>query len=388
MMVAVPHWSIRRTFGVLFLGSITIYSVAALSSTNQIVNGISIMRRESDSVDNEGVEDGHEDIPKSAVLGAMSEGTKTVKETVNHSFPYSMESDSFEFRIAPLRYGGCQHGTTVTLSALDQDWKTCAARVHSRVGLLSCQRRRANMLWPRDKKYAPDGNVQWYPCQCCQSDMFENRGPMINKTDTVWNLVWDHDCNTTYNAENQNACDRTHDQHPMGYAVCEGGDCAKDDDRWTCCHTFAENCSSIQDVNTNNAEEVLQGSWGRPYYPSITRHRSNRVGAQDCGSHSKRPAMPKTLLAQNRLTMTLKTWPQSVSFGWLGLFKDPLSKRWRWDDGTNITDEEVKAFPWADGEPSDVTPQRGCVDRNTGKWYGCSWSVHLRIICETWKNWK
>lgn len=387
MMVAVPRWSIRRMYVVLFLGSVTIYSVAALSTTkDQLVNGI--MRRESGSEDNEGVDDGHEDLPKSAVLGAMSEGTETVKVAtvkvaVNDSFPYSMSSDAFEFRIAPLRYGSCKHGTTVTLSSLDEDWKTCAARIQSRVGLLSCQRRRANMLWPRDKKYAPDGDVQWYPCQCCQADMFEEGGPIVKNSDTVWNLVWDHECTSTYTGET--SCDPIKDKHPMGYALCEGGDCTKDDDRWTCCHTFAENCSSVQ-VNTNNAEQVLQGSWGQPYYPSLYKKPSNKVGAQDCGLKSKRPAMPKTLLAINRLTMIMKTWPSTVSFAWLGLFKNPVSKKWGWDDGTNITDEAFKHMPWAEGEPSDVTPQRGCIDRVTGKWYGCSWSVYLRIVCETWNH--
>lgn len=259
-----------------------------------------------------------------------------------------------------------------------------------------CSRRRGNMLWPRDKNFKPNNYTKWHPCRCCTDDAFNSSTQTASPEDNTWNVVWRSECETM---TKDKPCGPS-DNHQRGEAVCSGtGPCSRTDDRWTCCHAWAPDAYGVLNhsrsgcaqcrggvrTTENNVTEVFQNMrWGPPYTLSEVVVPYSGVH-QACGSQLRRPAQPKTPKAKAALVLAMKTWAKTVAnvhFVWLGLTHESEKGGWLWDDGTSLSLLHYKA-PWGPKEPdSDVDAQRGCMDRD-GSWYGCSFSVQMRVACES-----
>lgn len=332
------------------------------------------------------------------LLTKTIEGAATQKEVKlrpTQNFPFRADDLAFEFEVAPLRWARCRKGQTVQLSSSDSDWQACAARVQSEVGEKFCSRRRGNMIWPKNTEYYLDNTTQDYPCECCADSPYKHHSHSVTKQDAIWNVLWKKDCS---NFTGENACGRSQpeDTHALDSAECEkGGACESTNNRWTCCDKRCHeipagqkgSClSSNGGINKINEESFSGTGWGPPYRPSEAIASYAEVDSQACGSMGRRPAMPKTRNERALLVAAMKSWSADIGFVWIGLTKGQrVTDKWLWDDQSPLDPTILPGKePWGLGEPSEHANQRGCIDVRNGTWHGCSFSVRLRIACESW----
>jgi len=184
------------------------------------------------------------------------------------------------------------------------------------------------------------------------------------------------------------------DDHSMFAAVCNGGNCDDTTDRWTCCDErchhitpgTAHSCFTANGTVPIISPDDLHGTdWGEPYEASEAVRGYNAVNPTACGRTDKRPAMPKTPYAREKLAKAAMAWNRTISFLWLGLSKDPETSKWMWDDLELLEPQpDAGRDPWGADEPKDAFDhQRSCISTATGAWMSCSFAIHLRIACET-----